>query len=363
MAIPRLVYVLSDQAGMVGGAAKATLLLCEALRRAGSGVTLFSTFPTDNLTRDRLENAGIRIHSALLSRGSRFGIPAKSIAVQLWVAARMKRPGAVHAVGLTGEASHLLTLPFIPPTFVWETTEAKPLNKFVDRRIAERLARCAALLVPSKTMEENVRATYAFAGSTRILPFWTEDRAPGGNTASTGKRSRALLFVGRMDPDKGFRYLLPAFENVRRQIGDVTLAICGGGSADGIPELRNPPDGVEVRGTVSGEELDERLSACAAVVLPSLHEGYPLSLLEACSFGKPVIATTVGSIPELFSERRCAILVPPSDTTALEKAIATILTEPQQVYAERCADARMLYEKVSSPEVVLEALSRAYGGV
>lgn len=60
-------------------------------------------------------------------------------------------------------------------------------------------------------------------------------------------------------------------------------------------------------------------------MLPSLHDGYPLSLLEACARRTPVIATTVGSIPELFDGRACALLVRPRDTTDLSQAMAKIL--------------------------------------
>ncbi len=116
-----------------------------------------------------------------------------------------------------------------------------------------------------------------------------------------------------------------------------------------------------VRGTISDSELESKLAGCFAFVLPSLHEGYPLTLLEACSYGKPLIASAVGSIPEVFGGRECAILVPPGEASALESAMITLLAESSEQYERRAADARRLFEEVSSRPAILDALSRAYG--
>ncbi len=261
---------------------------------------------------------------------------------------------------MTHELAQFLAMPRQPPTFAWETTEALPMNWFVVPAVASRLGRCCAVLVPSRAVEQNARSSYGYHGPIRILPFWTEDRATGESKDSVSTRSRFVLFVGRMDPDKGFRYLIPAFQAARRIHSDIELTVCGGGTVAAVPELQSPGVGVAVRGKVSSEELDHLFAGCAAVVLPSLHEGYPMSLLEACSFSKPVIATRVGSIPEVFSNRKCAILVPPRDAAALERAILRLFSDPPEVYAERCADARKLYEEVSSAPMIREALIGAY---
>ena len=163
-----------------------------------------------------------------------------------------------------------------------------------------------------------------------------------------------------MDEDKGFRFLIPAFEKLKEDYPDVTLEICGSGDPRRIASLASLSAGVTARGSVSDEVLDRSYAGSVAVVLPSLHEGYPLSLLEACSFGKPVIATSVGSIPEVFANRDCALLIPPGDTEALHEAMRTILDEPLSRYAERCADARQIFGELNSPESVLKALENCY---
>ena len=88
------------------------------------------------------------------------------------------------------------------------------------------------------------------------------------------------------------------------------------------------------------------------LVLPSYHEGYPLVLLEAARCGVPSIATTVGSIPEMFANSRAALLVPPRDVSALAEAMQTILAEPPKDYEERRKAAVELFARLSSAEVV-----------
>jgi len=163
-----------------------------------------------------------------------------------------------------------------------------------------------------------------------------------------------------MDEDKGFRFLIPAFRRVRDKLGDVALDVCGSGDPARIPELRAETVGVMARGSVPDDELDLKFSRCTALVLPSLHEGYPLTLLEACAFGKPFIASSVGSIPEVFAGRSCAILVPPGDVDALETAMLQLLEENSALYALRCADARKTFEELNSKAAVIDALSLAY---
>ena len=144
---------------------------------------------------------------------------------------------------------------------------------------------------------------------------------------------------------------------VGREHPQVALDICGSGDPNHIAELRHLSAAVEAKGNISDHELDAKLRACFAVVLPSLHEGYPLTLLEACSYGKPFVASSVGSISEIFSNRKCAILVPPGDTTALENAMATLMSEDALIYAERAADARLAFEELSTPATILAALA------
>lgn len=352
------VIVLSDAVGEMGGAAKATMLLCEALSTAGAAVSLFVTTAPSKSTSNKLRSSGVSVVAPFVTRGWRLGMPSRSLALRAWIAMRRYPEAILHSVGLTNELMHFLRFPGQFRVMAWETTEARPYNKFVPRGMTPLLRKLHVLLVPSRTIETNARSTYGFGGRTAILPFWVEDRS--GTTLPALAPRRKFLFVGRMDPDKGFRFLIPAFEKIRQEFAGTELELCGSGDPSTIPELRDPPAGVTARGAVSEEKLTNALDESFAVILPSLHEGYPLSLLQGCSFGKPVIATTVGSIPEVFAGRTGALLVPPADADALYSAMQKLLGEDMQAHHARRVDSRRIFEEVCSPAAVLGALEAAY---
>jgi glycosyltransferase involved in cell wall biosynthesis len=104
-----------------------------------------------------------------------------------------------------------------------------------------------------------------------------------------------LLFVGRIVPEKAPDLLIKAF---RRIPGDVRLVVAGGSShTDGFlretEALTRSDPRVLMPGYVYGETLDELYSNAAAFVLPSALEGLPLTLLEAISYGVPIVASDI----------------------------------------------------------------------
>ena len=122
-----------------------------------------------------------------------------------------------------------------------------------------------------------------------------------------------ILFLGRLVPEKGIRYLVEAFKNVKT---DKKLVIAGGSSdtdsfMEKLKELAKGDDRILFTGFVQGAMLDELYSNAYIYTLPSDLEGMPLSLLEAMSYGNCCL---VSDIPE------CAEVV--EDKQAIHEAIA-----------------------------------------
>ncbi len=73
-----------------------------------------------------------------------------------------------------------------------------------------------------------------------------------------------------------------------------------------------------------------RLMAAADIfVLPSHHEGLPVTLMEATSVGTPIVASKVGEIPRMLTDGSDALLVEPGDPRALEDAVSRLVVDPQ----------------------------------
>jgi glycosyltransferase involved in cell wall biosynthesis len=230
--------------------------------------------------------------------------------------------------------------------------------KFVNPTIHRYLHKAAAVLVPSQTIAKNVRLTYGYKGKITILPFWVDQ--PDKSAPASNGRTSNLLYLGRFDADKGIESLCEAFRSVQRLHPRANLTICGDGDRALVKRLTTNNPSINVRGRVTGDEFEAVLRGCDAVVLPSLHEGYPLCLLEACARRKPIISTSVGSIPELFGGRLCALLIRPGDVHELARAMSRILSEDNSIYSARCSDAFDLFSSINSSSIIHQRLSEAY---
>ena len=99
--------------------------------------------------------------------------------------------------------------------------------------------------------------------------------------------------------------------------------------------------------------------AADVVAIPSLSEGSPNVLLEAMAFGVPVVATAVGGIPEIVTNRESALLVPPRNPGALAEAIDELLSNPSSA-GNMARQAREKVERDYSPESRAKALLEIY---
>ena len=134
-----------------------------------------------------------------------------------------------------------------------------------------------------------------------------------------------VLTVARLDEQKGHRYLLEA----AARIPEAQFVLAGDGPLRPSLEAQARSLGVEGRVKFLGyrNDIADLLVDCDIFVLPSLYEGLPLSILEAMSAGKPVIATQIGGTDEAVIAGETGLLVPPADSTALAAAIRSLLTD------------------------------------
>ncbi len=169
-----------------------------------------------------------------------------------------------------------------------------------------------------------------------------------------------MLFVGRLVPTKGLDHLIKAMA-----LNDRNLVICGSGPGrERLERLVNRKgiDGrVEFRGRVSEEEKADLMARCDAFVLPSTFESYGIAAAEAMSYGKPVIATRVGGLPEVV--RDAGILVPPADPSALAGAMELMMDddEGRMAMARRARQLAETYDWDRVAEATIRVLSTVVG--
>ena len=137
-----------------------------------------------------------------------------------------------------------------------------------------------------------------------------------------------VMTVARLEKVKGIEYLIKSISNLKSQISNLACLIIGDGSErnnlEKLVERLNLRDKVKFLGEVSNEQIPEYLAGADCFVLPSLREGFGISILEAQAAGIPVIGTKIGGILDLVKDGETGILVEPKNPEALAKAIREI---------------------------------------
>jgi glycosyltransferase involved in cell wall biosynthesis len=145
-----------------------------------------------------------------------------------------------------------------------------------------------------------------------------------------GPRPPTLLYVGRLDPDKGVDTLLQAMPHVLRA-HQACLVLCGRGVQ--APKLRQLAErlglgrAIRFRGFVRDHELPAVYRAATLFVMPSVHELQSMATLEAMASGLPVVAADALALPELVVDEGNGFLCPPGDPMALADRIRRVLAD------------------------------------
>ena len=177
----------------------------------------------------------------------------------------------------------------------------------------------------------------------------------------TGPDAKDFVFIGEFREMKGIRYLIDAIADVRAPGGrPATMVMAGDG-----------PDMVSAKAQIARLGLEERITLLGAKparptlalgrceVVPSLAESLPYVILEAASAARPVIATNVGGISEIFGPTADS-LIPPADTAALKRAMQAFMNDPAAADAEMLVRLDYIRDRFSLKHMTdqIEALYR-----
>lgn len=160
------------------------------------------------------------------------------------------------------------------------------------------------------------------------IPF----REYAGRLKPFDQREVDFLFLGRLGVEKGTDNLLKALKRMKAEGRTFRCVLAGDGPvqdyAQWVKEERME-DCVRFAGWVQGEEKKALLQNARILLLPSRHEGLPMSILEAMAFGEAVISTRVGGIPEAVEEGESGFLLEPDEEESLYRAICRLADEPE----------------------------------
>jgi glycosyltransferase involved in cell wall biosynthesis len=175
-------------------------------------------------------------------------------------------------------------------------------------------------LAPSNFMRESVLR--------RFPPDRVEILRNGVDTAGIVPSERDenfVLYLGRLSPEKGVDTLLRAHD---ASMGAWSLVVAGTGHL--MNDLKSRYSNVRFVGQLSGERLGEVLAGASVVVLPSeCYENCPMAVLEAMAYGKPVVGSRIGGIPELIIEGETGFLFDPGNADGLRAHLDRLMNDKE----------------------------------
>lgn len=168
-----------------------------------------------------------------------------------------------------------------------------------------------------------------------------------------------ICSISRLYRTKGLKYLLVAARKVIDKFANLKLIIVGDGPAKDDLITFAQKLGISEHVEFTGKQLDieEVLARTDIFVLPSYSEGLSIAVIEAMASGIPVIATSVGGIPELVTDRVSGILVPVYNAEAIAEAIVYLIENPRErqrmgengkTVAQEKFDVMMMVQKIES---------------
>lgn len=203
-------------------------------------------------------------------------------------------------------------------------------------RMAQRMFNTADALVVLGNVAKSEFERLGIADRVTVIPNCVDvAQYRGAGMRAHSGRLRRLVYLGRLDRDKGLTEAIEAMAALRdvHGITDIELSIAGSGDVREQLESRVQAlrlrDSVHFVGPLYGAEKARFLREADAFLLPSYYEGLPYAVLESLAAGTPVITTRVGDIPDVVIDRVHGLLIEPRSTDAIVRAIVELRESPQ----------------------------------
>lgn len=231
-------------------------------------------------------------------------------------------------------------------------------SKFIKQGEKNAVKYADEIIVLSKGVHDYFRNQYG--RETRFIPNGVNRPEIRKAELITDKfgltKDSYILFLGRLVPEKGIRYLVEAFKNVKTE---KKLVIAGGSSDTDsfmkeLKELAKDDKRIIFTGFVQGQMLEELYSNAYIYTLPSDLEGMPLSLLEAMSYGNCCLVSDIQECIEVVEDK--ALIFKKSNVQDLQNKLQEACDRTEKVMELKQQAADYICKKYNWDDVVEETL-------
>lgn len=348
----------------IGGGEQIALKLLAGARDAGHEVLLL--LPGAGRLADAARDRGIPTRDLAIGRA----IDVRT-AVRVRSALRHERIDLLHthallAGNLAGRfGARLAGVPVVSHAHAMERYRGTGASSALQRRLDARSARlCAAVVAVSEEMRGVLAGQGYPADRIVVIPNGVDlERRVEARRAVRSELGLAdelpvAAVVGRLSPAKGQTDFLEALAGLPHLHAVVVGVDTEATGYEEVLARLAERLGVADRVVFTGYRADvpDLLAAADLLVLPSRHEALPLVVLEAMAQERPVVATRLGSLPELVEQTGAGVLAEPGDVPSLRTAIELVLADPHRA-AEMGVAGRRRVEAHGSDRMVADVLA------
>lgn len=201
------------------------------------------------------------------------------------------------------------------------------LDDYKDNWLCRELFEGAdAIVVLSQSIRTKIAAYFRVEGKVHVI------YNPCSNVTNVhySDQYKYILFAGTLNQNKGYTVLIKAFAKIAINFPDWRLILAGNGEMEQAQKLVQDL-GIERQvlfvGWVIGAKKEQLFREASVFCLSSYAEGFPMAVLDAWSYGIPVVSTPVGGLPDVLRDGENALLFQPGDVDMLAKKFIQILSD------------------------------------
>jgi len=248
-------------------------------------------------------------------------------------ALRKIKPDIVHAQSLISGMPALLSnrLLKIPYVIYGRGSDVYLPDWFTKLTAKGILKNASAVIALTEHMKDAMQAIYS--RDVIIVPNGINLNEIAEREAEGGNPGKKILFVGRLHPVKGVQYLLGAMSIVHQELPEAKLILVGDGEEreylESLTDSLGIRECVEFAGRVPHERVQDYMNLAEVFVLPSLSEGFPVTILEAMACGLPIVATRVGGVPDIIEDGANGYLINTKNPEQIAEALLRVLQDEE----------------------------------
>ena len=201
------------------------------------------------------------------------------------------------------------------------------LDGYRDNKLCRELLEGAdAIIVLSQSIRTKISAYFGVGEKVHVI----YNPCSIVSNVHYSDQHKYILFAGTLNQNKGYAVLIKAFAKIAIQFPDWRLVLAGNGELEQAQQLVKDL-GIEHQvvfaGWVTDSKKEQLFREASVFCLSSYAEGFPMAVLDAWSYGIPVVSTPVGGLPDVLRDNENALLFQPGDVDMLAEKFIQVLSD------------------------------------